>query len=86
MGNAGKKCAGCSEEQSNILIGIIGRCYDQQSWAKQDKNVLDVLKNRATYSQVLSIDVMTSRGGQKCDEGYEEQSNILTGIAGRCYD
>jgi hypothetical protein len=30
----------------------------------QGKNVLDVLKNRATYSQVLSVDVMTSGGGQ----------------------
>jgi hypothetical protein len=46
------KCAGCSEEQSNILTGSIGRCYDQQRWAKQGRKVLDVLKNRATFSQV----------------------------------
>jgi hypothetical protein len=65
VGKTGQKCAGCSEEQSNILTGIIGRCYDQQRWAKQGKNVLDVLKNRATYSQVWYVDVMTSRGGKK---------------------
>ncbi len=45
--------------------------------------MLDVLKNRATYSQVLYKDVMTGRGGQnreKCAGCSEEQSNILTGI------
>jgi hypothetical protein len=49
----------------------------------QGKNVLDVLKNRATYSQV---DFMTSRGGQKCAGCSEAHNNILTGIVGRCYD
>jgi hypothetical protein len=47
---------------------------------------MKVMKNRATYSQVLQVDVMTSRGGQKFVEFSEEQSNILTGIIGRCYD
>jgi hypothetical protein len=49
----GQKCVECYEEQKNILKGIIGRCYDQQRWAKQGRKVLDVLKNRATFSQVL---------------------------------
>ncbi len=50
-----KKCAGCSEEHRNILAGItICSCYNQQRWAKQGKNVLDVL-NRATYLQLLHI-------------------------------
>ncbi len=48
--------------------------------------MLNALKNRATYSKVLNIDVMTSRGGQKCVECSEEQSNILTGIISRFYD
>jgi hypothetical protein len=54
-GRGGQKCDECSEGQSNILTGIICRYYDQQSWAKQGKNVLDVLKNRATYSSVLYV-------------------------------
>jgi hypothetical protein len=63
-GQCREKCAGCSEERSNILAGIICRCYDQQRWTKQATNVLNALKNRATYSQVLSVEVMTSRGKQ----------------------
>jgi hypothetical protein len=47
-----EKCAGCSEEHSNILAGIICSCYNQQRWAKQGKNVLAVL-NRATYLQLF---------------------------------